>query len=180
MSAAARTKRQTFATSRLLEFFSEKELALQIGVAAERWPLALAKELIDNALDACESAGIAPEIDIVVSDDRLIVADNGPGLPEEILTRSLDYSVRVSSNAPYVSPSRGQLGNALKCLWAAGFAYNVAREIAAPSKVEVEAHGVKHAIEVRLDRINQVPDVAHGRSPSLVKTGTRITLVPYP
>jgi DNA topoisomerase VI subunit B len=53
-------ERTTFQTSRLLEFFSEKELQLQIGFAIEQWPIALLKELIDNALDAAESAGVPP------------------------------------------------------------------------------------------------------------------------
>jgi len=36
-----------------LEFFTEKELQLQIGQPKQCWPIALLKELIDNALDAC-------------------------------------------------------------------------------------------------------------------------------
>lgn len=48
--------RAAFETSHLLEFFSEKELAMQIGYGTALWPLAIAKELTDNALDACEAA----------------------------------------------------------------------------------------------------------------------------
>ena len=63
-------KRTTFETSRLMEFFSEKELAMQIGSDPASWPLALVKELIDNALDACESAGTAPQITVTVKTTR--------------------------------------------------------------------------------------------------------------
>ncbi len=42
-------KRATFTTSRLLEFTSQKELALQTGHPAEQWPCVVAKELGDNA-----------------------------------------------------------------------------------------------------------------------------------
>ena len=56
-----RLERSTFETSRLLEFFSEKELAMQIGHPPELWPLALLKELIDNSLDGVESADGEPE-----------------------------------------------------------------------------------------------------------------------
>src|SRR5947209_2276153 len=94
---------------------------MQIGYTQAVWPLALLKELIDNALDACETARVAPSIRVVVEDDALGVQDNGPGLPVSILEHSLDYSIRVSDKVHYVSPTRGQLGNALKCVWAAPF-----------------------------------------------------------
>ena len=64
VATAAKLERQVFETSRELEFFSEKELMMQIGYDQDRWPVALLKELIDNALDACEVAGIAPEIEV--------------------------------------------------------------------------------------------------------------------
>jgi DNA topoisomerase VI subunit B len=113
--------RTTFQMSRLLEFFSEKELQLQIGFSPPEWPIALLKELIDNALDACETAGMLPAIEVTLAPDALSVQDNGPGLPVSTVERSLDYLVRVSDKAHYVSPSRGQLGNALKCMWAAPY-----------------------------------------------------------
>ena len=47
---------------------------------------------------------------------------------ETTLERSLDYLVRVSDKAHYVSPSRGQLGNALKCVWAAPYVMSRASE----------------------------------------------------
>ena len=63
MSAPIPTfQRETFELSRLMEFFSEKELTAQIGFSKPDWPVALLKELLDNALDACESANIAPAI----------------------------------------------------------------------------------------------------------------------
>ena len=46
--------RQTFRTSRLLEYFSQKELTLQTGHEPDRWPEVVVKELIDNSLDACD------------------------------------------------------------------------------------------------------------------------------
>ena len=122
--AASKLQRMAFTTSRLAEFCGEKELTAQTGHAPEEWPLVVAKELIDNALDACEEAEIAPEIDIEVSIERgeIVIADNGPGLPSAMLGDLLDYTVRVSSREAYVSPSRGQQGNALKCIIAMPFA----------------------------------------------------------
>ena len=163
-------QRTTFETSRLLEFFSEKELQMQIGFARWHWPLALLKELIDNALDACETAGILPEIAITLEPDALSIRDNGPGLPAETLERSLDYTVRVSDKAYYVSPTRGQLGNALKCLWAAPYVVHGEQGF-----VEVTTGALTHRIAVRLDRIAQQPDLQHLTSPDgFVKTGTLV------
>ena len=53
-------QRTTFSTSRLLDFASAKELTAQTGHAVDDWPLVIVKELLDNAIDACEEAGIAP------------------------------------------------------------------------------------------------------------------------
>ena len=57
-------KRTTFTTSRMGDFFSEKELTAQTGHEREDWPLVIVKELIDNALDACEDAGTPPKITV--------------------------------------------------------------------------------------------------------------------
>ena len=107
-------QRVAFTTWRLAEFCGAKELTAQTGHAPAEWLLVIAKELIDNALDAAEESEIAPEISIEVSTERceIVVADNGPGLPVETLGDVLDYSIRVSSREAYVSPSRGQQGNA--------------------------------------------------------------------
>ena len=79
--STATLTRQTFRTSRLLEYFSEKELTLQTGHEPERWPEVVLKELVDNALDAAESHGILPEIVVTVANDTIVVHENGPGLP---------------------------------------------------------------------------------------------------
>ena len=58
--------RVAFKVSRLMEFCSERELQNQTGHASYDWPLVVGKELMDNALDACEEAEIAPVISITV------------------------------------------------------------------------------------------------------------------
>jgi DNA topoisomerase VI subunit B len=166
-------QRTTFSTSRLLEFFSAKELQMQIGHGRDQWPIALLKELLDNALDACETADIAPVIKVVLEDDAVSVQDNGPGLPIETLEKSLDYTVRVSDKLHYVSPSRGQLGNALKCVWAAPFVAGGNEH----GRVEIISNGKRHTIDVRLDRIAQEPKIGLETSPDdTVKTGTFIKM----
>src|SRR3981189_173889 len=81
-------QRETFSTSRLLDFCSERELVKQIGHGVDQWPLVIFKELTDNALDACEEAGITPVIDIEVTGTEITgteitITDNGPGVPAD-------------------------------------------------------------------------------------------------
>ncbi len=145
---------------------------MQLGASREDWPVMLVKELCDNGLDACEAAGIPPEIAITVAPDYFEVADNGPGLPEKVLRDSLNYLVRVSDKAHYVSPSRGQLGNALKCLWAAPFVADGKR-----GAVEVTAHGTTHTVTVEVDQIAQKPAITVTSAPRPdVKTGTSVKI----
>jgi DNA topoisomerase VI subunit B len=174
MSGAVPTftlRRETFELSRTLEFFSEKELTAQMGFTKADWPVALFKELLDNALDACESAHIPPVITVELYDDALVVADNGPGLPLATLQKSLDYTLRYSDKLGYVSSSRGQQGNALKILWAAPFAAT------GEGRIEVETADYRREVRVTLDRIAQVPklELLDTGDPK-VKTGTKITL----
>ena len=174
MSAAVPTptfQRETFELSRWMEFFTEKELTAQIGFSRADWPVALLKELLDNALDACDSANIPPVIMVELHEDALVVIDNGPGLPLAILEKSLDYTVRVSDKTGYVSPSRGQQGNALKTLWAALFVAT------GEGRIIVETAAYRREVQVTLDRIAQVPKLASfdAGDPD-VKTGTKITL----
>ena len=116
MQLTTQLNRVHLTTDRALEFFTESELTTQIGYGKDLWPLVLAKELIDNALDACESAGVAPRIIITLKANTLTIRDNGPGISASVIARSLDYTVRVSDKKNYISPTRGQLGNALKCV----------------------------------------------------------------
>jgi DNA topoisomerase VI subunit B len=131
-------QRETFVTSRELEYFSTKELRAQIGYSRKHWPVAILRELIDNALDAIEVSGGLPEIDITIANDRITIENNGPGIPATTLAKSLDYLVRVSDKAYYTSSTRGQMGNALKTVWAAPFVAT-GRSVA-----EVHSHGQIH------------------------------------
>jgi hypothetical protein len=99
--------RVPFTVSRLMEFCTRRELVNQTGHDVFEWPLVVLKELVDNALDACEEAEIAPVITIAVKGHSIIVKDNGPGVPTTTIDNILDYGVRVSSREAYVSPTRG-------------------------------------------------------------------------
>ena len=72
------------------------------------------KEAVDNALDACEEAGILPEICVEVSNLgdgvlRIAVEDNGPGIVEEQIARIFG-KLLYGSKFHKLSQSRGQQG----------------------------------------------------------------------
>ena len=77
--------RETFTTSRQMDFFSERELITQTGHGRDEWPYVILKELVDNSLDACEEVGIAPVIRVKADAAGITVTDNGPGIPESTL-----------------------------------------------------------------------------------------------
>lgn len=165
----ATLQRTTLRTSRLLDFASEKELIAQTGHRPEHWPLVILKELVDNALDACEEAGAAPVIEVKVNDFGITVTDNGPGLPADVVKDVLDFTIRVSSREAYVSPTRGAQGNALKTLLAMPFVLDGER-----GQVEISALGVRHMIEMAVDRIRQEPVIDHKVEPCEQKIGTSV------
>jgi DNA topoisomerase VI subunit B len=176
MNAPVKLRRQTFKTSRLLEFCSVRELVNLIGHDVHDWPLVILKELTDNALDAAEEAGIAPGICVAVStaDCSITVTDNGPGLPARTITSLLDFSARTSSKEAYVSATRGQQGHALSTVLAMPFALAAADE--KPGRVVIEARGIAHEIALEIDSIRRVPKARHDKSASKVKNGTQFAV----
>jgi DNA topoisomerase VI subunit B len=132
----------------------------------------LLKELIDNALDACEESNVAPKITINVDDRGLTVQDNGPGIPPEVVAGIKDFAVRVSSREAYVSPCRGAQGNALKTVVAMPFVLDGEQ-----GKITISAKGIRHEITVRVDRIRQEPVIEHVQHEAeIVQNGTSITV----
>jgi DNA topoisomerase VI subunit B len=171
IAAVATLERTTFRTSRLLEFCSRKELVAQTGHEPDDWPLVILKELVDNALDACEEAGIAPEIAVQVEPGAITVIDNGPGIPPKTVADILDFSSRVSSREAYVAPDRGAQGNALKTILAMPFVLD-----GEAGRVEICARGLHHRIEFAVDALRQEPVIRHRHAQQDVRSGTSITV----
>ena len=137
------------------------------------------KELMDNALDACEEAEVAPVISINVEPGSIVIEDNAGGIKTSTIKSILDYSIRVSSREAYVSPTRGAQGNALKTILAMGYVLDRERQDGNTDAVGVttiETRGLEHRIEFRVDHVNNQPKIAHTTSPSPIKTGTRIAI----
>jgi DNA topoisomerase VI subunit B len=91
---------------------------------SEHWSIFAIKELIDNGLDDAEQTGVAPEITITVNPawHTISAADNGSGIPPDVVARLLDFRTKTSSREAYVAPTRGQQGNALQTILAMPFA----------------------------------------------------------
>ena len=102
----AKLTRVAFKVSRLMEFCTRRELENQTGHSISEWPLVVGKELIDNALDACEEAEVAPVIAVTVEPGLIIVQDNGAGITADTVGSVLDFTIRVSSREAYSRPSR--------------------------------------------------------------------------
>ena len=114
--AKKKLTRVPFTVSRLMEFCTRRELVNQTGHDMFEWPLVVCKELVDNAIDACEEAEIAPVISVAVKRGSIVIEDNGSGIAATTIESVLDYSIRVSSREAYASPTRGAQGNALKTI----------------------------------------------------------------
>jgi DNA topoisomerase VI subunit B len=161
-----------------MEFCTEKELVAQTGHESYQWPLVIIKELVDNGIDACEESGVAPVIKVMITTGksgkptRIIVEDNGPGIPPNTITGIIDYSIRVSSREAYISPTRGRQGNALKTILP--MAYVLGGKI--KSETWIEARGVKHRILFDVNQIRQEPIVKDIRTGSRIRSGTRVTV----
>jgi DNA topoisomerase VI subunit B len=58
-------ERRTFSVSRAADFLELRALETQTGQLREWFATVVVKELIDNALDACETAGVSPQVDVI-------------------------------------------------------------------------------------------------------------------
>ena len=163
-----------------MEFCTKRELQNQTGHSVYDWPLVVLKELIDNALDACEEAEVAPVISITVEPGSITIQDNGGGIDADTIESILDYTIRVSSREAYVSPTRGAQGNALKTILAMGYVLDASASARlnndAVGVTIIETRGVEHRIEFRVDHVNNQPKIIHTTTPSPIDAGTKITI----
>jgi DNA topoisomerase VI subunit B len=93
-----------FAKNRHLLGFDNKRKALMTTI----------KEAVDNSLDACEEAGMLPEINVMITDMgnerfKIIVEDNGPGIVKEQIGR-IFAKLLYGSKFHKLAQSRGQQG----------------------------------------------------------------------
>ena len=166
--------RQVFSLSRAAEYFSIRELQTLTGQPRNEFGAVILKELVDNALDAAETAGRDPmvKLDIVTGPNgltRLVVSDNGEGLPAETLRRLLDFERHTSDKVLYRTPTRGAQGNAFKTV------LGIPTALGGTEPITVESCGYRHHVRAYLDPAGQVR-TDHRRESVPTRQGTRITV----
>jgi len=140
------------------EFFLKNRHLLGFDTPAKALVTAV-KEAVDNALDACEEAGILPDITVEVSDrhgkSRVIVEDNGPGIVEGQIARIFG-KLLYGSKFHKLSQSRGQQGMGIS---AAGMYGQLT--VGKPLHIISRVRGEKLASEmhVSIDTAKNQPDI---------------------
>jgi DNA topoisomerase-6 subunit B len=96
----------------IAEFFEKNKHMLGFDSGARALVTAV-KEAVDNALDACEEAGITPDIYVEIQEAgdyyRLIVEDNGPGITKEQIPKifgKLLYGSRFHKREQSLTPDQ--------------------------------------------------------------------------
>ncbi len=97
----------------IAEFFEKNKHILGYTNPA-RALITVVKEAVDNSLDACEEAGILPDIFVRISNVennnyRITVEDNGPGIKKELVARAFG-KLLYGSRFHEIRQSRGQQG----------------------------------------------------------------------
>jgi DNA topoisomerase-6 subunit B len=117
------------------------------------------KEAVDNALDACEEAGILPEINVEVSHDgdlyRVTVQDNGPGIVEKQIARIFG-KLLYGSKFHKLSQSRGQQGMGIS---AAGMYAQLTTGKPMHILSRVEGEDMASELFVSIDTTRNRPDI---------------------
>jgi hypothetical protein len=167
-------ERTTFEVSRSAEYFRAEELQAQTGQPRARFVGMAIKELLDNGLDAAETARIAPDLLLEVQplpgdQLRLAARDNGAGIPPETVERILNFETRTSDKAAYRAPTRGAQGNALKTI------IGLPCALGSREPVIIEARGIRHRVTAWVDPAGEAR-INHQQYRVPVSAGTRVVL----
>ncbi|MFH0981961.1 MAG: DNA topoisomerase VI subunit B [Planctomycetota bacterium] len=157
-----------FAKNRHLLGFDNKRKAL----------LTTVKEAVDNSLDACEEAGILPDVEIIVTQIaeerfRVVVQDNGPGIVRDQIP-NIFGKLLYGSKFHRLKMARGQQGIGISAAGMYGL-ITTGKPISIISRTDEkkEAHHFKVAIDTKKNR----PEVVHDESaPVDWPHGTRVEI----
>lgn len=168
-------KREVFSITTSESYTSVGGLLAQTGQDRRHWRHVALKELVDNALDAAESTGIAPAVLVEITESptglTLAVTDNGSGIPADVVARLADFTAFISDKAAYRAPLRGAQGNAIKTLLGMPVALSDDRR----STTEIIACGVRHCLRVQASPTGAVR-CEHSTEATDAATGTRLSI----
>lgn len=120
--------RRMLPRKRLTDYITLEGLHRLTGVKPEDFDRLMLKELIDNALDACDETAEQqiPTVQVAIEKtDRFVkfsVEDNASGIDDEGIRKITDFTTLYSSRFHYKYPTRGALGNAWKYILGMGYA----------------------------------------------------------
>jgi len=122
--------------------------------------LTAVKEAVDNSLDACEEAGVLPEISVDIeqlSEDRFRVAvtDNGPGIVRAQIPR-IFAKLLYGSKFHRLRMSRGQQGIGIS---AAGMYGQLTTGSATRILSKIKGKKMAHRIHVQIDARTNKPNI---------------------
>ena len=170
-AAAVRPRRRATAQSMALsqrdisvsEFFAKNRHLLGFDNPRKAL-LTTVKEAVDNALDACEEAGILPEIWVHiqrVGQDRYKVGvqDNGPGIVKKQIPLIFG-KLLYGSKFHRMRMSRGQQGIGISAAGMHGLLTT-----GKPTKImsKVSRRDPAHYYEIQIDTKRNVPEILNGR-----------------
>jgi DNA topoisomerase VI subunit B len=173
VNGGARTKRRATAQAlaagqrdiSVSEFFAKNRHLLGFD-SPRKALLTSVKEAVDNSLDACEEAGILPEIWVIIeqvgesgSRYRMSVQDNGPGIVSKQIPLIFG-KLLYGSKFHRLRMSRGQQGIGIS---AAGM-YGVLTT-GKPVKIisKIDAKHPAHYYELRIDTKTNQPQILNGK-----------------
>jgi len=155
-AVAMATKQREISIS---EFFSKNRHLLGFD-NPQKALLTTVREAVDNALDACEEAGILPRLDITifeVNEDRYIVSveDNGPGIVKAQLPKIFG-KLLYGSKFHRLKQSRGQQGIGISAASMYG-QLTTGRPVRITSKIGTGHES--HRVELQIDTAKNQPVV---------------------
>src|SRR5512136_1596875 len=144
------------------EFFLKNRHLLGFDTPAKALVTAV-KEAVDNALDACEEAGVLPEVTVEVRGrferSRVVVEDNGPGIVESQIARIFG-KLLYGSKFHKLSQSRGQQGMGISAAGMYG-QLTVGKPLHIISRVEGDELAAE--MYVSIDTARNQPDIHRKR-----------------
>lgn len=169
------------------QYFTLEGLELLTGVSPEDFDKLVLKELMDNALDACDEILERPVIKIKVVRAngflKIFVQDNGPGIDAKGIRKITDFSNLYSSRYHYKYPTRGALGNAWKFILGMTYALASATRtsydgppVAIISKRKLESKGKRYDITVQYDGADASANAETSDVPFEGASGTIVTI----
>lgn len=171
--------RRMLERKRSLDYVTLQGLTVQTGCDPEDLDIFVLKELVDNALDACEENN--PTIEVTFETDKFVtltVKDSGKGLTEADVKRIVDFDRSYSTKFHYKYPMRGALGNALKCVLGIPYALSSECSISLPTEpIRVHSKGKAFGVHLNLQELEEQLYSQISSRDTKSESGTRVSIM---